>query len=327
MNSAGLLIEEKIEIESDYLEGETLSFCSIDPSQKLKILFPSFTAAASSGGAGFIQFVISGASAPSFGELGTNFQVRIPNGSLRGTYSVVSVEEEPGLSATIVVSGTYPFVSTETVQIYLLSETTVEIYGGYRYGHPANVFQPWRKLGEVNVPLFDYIFEIKIAKFLRSYLSAVWDFQKYSFFSPTEDEESSKVVPLFDAVLPVQIKISSWDFDSGDLVENTFPDPAEVGAYNAVFYFWLATLQTYARKDVGAASGLPTAYETDLPFTPILNPLFDVSNSLEGIPFTPGKFIYSRICGYFPALILVAEPGIELNDLFDYSPFIPTTTP
>jgi hypothetical protein len=237
------------------------------------------------------------------------------------------VEEEPGISATINAAGTYPFVSSISQSIFLLSETTLEIWGGYPIDHPAGYRQPWRKLGDFNVPLFSFFFDMKIGEFVKPYLSAVWDFQRYSFFSPAENEELSKVVPLFDAVLPVQIKISSWDFDSGNLAENTFPTNPTPGAYDSVFYFWLATLQTLSRRNVGAASGIPTTYETGYPLTPILNPVFETSNSFVGVDQLPNKYIYSRICGYFPALILVGEPNAEFSETFNYSAQIPSTTP
>jgi len=329
MKSATFELLEKTEILCEYLEDETLIFGTVDPSQRGRITFPTYTATVQSGGTGIIQFVISGASVPSFGTLGTNFFVRIEDGPLKGTYSVDSVEEEPGISATINATGTYPFVSSISQSIFLLSETTLEIWGGYPIEHPAGYRQPWRKLGDFNVPLFSFFFDMKIGEFIKPYLSAVWDFQRYSFFSPAENEELSKVVPLFDAVLPVQIKISSWDFDSGNLVENTFPQIAEedAGGYNTVFYFWLATLQTLSRRNVGAASGIPTTYETGYPLTPILNPVFETSNSFVGVDQLPNKYIYSRICGYFPALILVGEPNAEFSETFNYSAQIPSTTP
>jgi hypothetical protein len=309
------------------LENETLIFGTVDPSQRGRISFPGYTATVQTGGEGIIQFVISDASVPSFGTLGTNFFVRIEDGPLKGTYSVESVEVEPGELATINAAGSYPFGSPIYQTVFLLSETTLEIWGGYRIDHPAGYRQPWRKLGEFNVPLFSFFFDLKIGEFVKPYLSAVWDFQRYEFFSPSENEECSKVVPLFDAVLPVQIKISSWDFDSGNLVENTFPNNPTPGAYDSVFYFWLATLQTLSRRNVGATSGIPTYYEEHFPLTPILNPVFQTSNSFVGVDQLPNKFIYSRICGYYPALILTAEPNAELNESFNYSAKIPTTTP
>jgi hypothetical protein len=327
MKSVLFDISQKTEIACPYLEDETLIFGTVDPSQRGRITFPGYTATVQSGGTGIIQFVISGASVPSFGTLGTNFFVRIEDGPLKGTYSVESVEVEPGEIATINAAGSYPFGSSIYQTIFLLSETTLEIWGGYRIDHPAGYRQPWRKLGEFNVPLFSFFFDLKIGEFVKPYLSAVWNFQRYEFFSPSENEELSKVVPLFDAVLPVQIKISSWDFDSGNLAENTFPTNTTPGAYDSVFYFWLATLQTLSRRNVGAASGIPTTYETGYPLTPILNPVFETSNSFVGVDQIPNKFIYTRICGYFPALILVGEPNAEFSETFNYSAHIPSTTP
>jgi hypothetical protein len=331
MKSATFELLEKTVISSEYLENETLIFGTVDPSQRGRISFPGFFCTIQNGGEGIIQFFFSGAYVPAIGSLGINFFVRVEDGPLKGTYSVESVEEEPEVSTTINVSGTYPLASPLTSQsVFLLSETTLEIWGGYPIEHPAGYRQPWRKLGEFNVPLFSFFFDLKIGEFVKPYLSAVWDFNRYAFFSPSEDEESSKVVPLFDAVLPVQIKVSSWDFDSANLAEVTFPEIDEeegAGGYNTVFYFWLATLQTLSRRNVGAASGIPTEYEPNLPFTPILNPVFQTSNSFVGVDQIPNKFIYSRICGYFPALVLVAETNAELSDTFNYSAFIPPTTP
>ena len=120
MKSATFELLEKTVISSEYLENETLIFGTVDPSQRGRISFPGFYCTIEDGGEGIIQFFFSGAYVPAIGSLGINFFVRIEDGPLKGIYSVESVEEDPGLSTTINVSGTFPFASPLTSQLVFL---------------------------------------------------------------------------------------------------------------------------------------------------------------------------------------------------------------